>query len=521
LSEKITIVKLTIVMFAVTGAAKAVQIMLYPLMAAYFGVSGDLESFFIAFSIPTLILGTLLGSFGMVYIPFFTEERLKCGEQAAWDFASSLMNVILCSSIIVTVLSVIGSPWLIFKIAPGMNTHYKELAITLARFMSGSILLFTVTVIFTAVLNACQSFILPAIIALLANIMILIMILIAGPKINVFVLVAAYMISAACAAALLLFSSKYLWMHRYRCILKYNDPAINRALRMFTAAGLIGIANQIILIANRYFASFLVAGSIATLEYASRANIFTVELLASSIVIPLYQRISVEAANDDRSGLAATFTLGIKIVAVVLLPIAIFMSIFRVPIFSLLLEHGKFTAQNNAEVSTAFLFLSLSMIANGFAQVIVSIFYALKKTFLLLFLSVTGVIINILLDAVLYKLMLVNGLALATSITAFMGAAAGMLLLRKEMKSLDVFHVIRFIIKIFFLAFLSCGLSWITFCFMDNGRIDFLIVFGKLIISAMICLTSYIFLMNYFKVEEINYIVSSLKDRLVSSTKAA
>ncbi len=502
-------------MFALIVITKTVQILLLPLLASYFGTSRELECFFVAFSIPTLMLSTLLGSFGMVFIPLFTEQRLKYDEISAWNFASSLINIIIFLSIVITAISIICSPWLFPMIAPGIDPHHKGLGITLTRYLSVTILLFTGTVILTAVLNSYQSFILPAVVGLISNIVIVVTILVARQKNDVYVLGAAYLISATYSVGFLLLFSKNLWRNRYRFILWPYGPATWDALRMFMAASFIGILGQVILLANRYFASFLKEGSIAILEYASRVVMFTVELLAVSIVIPLYQRISREAASNDRAGIGVTFTLGIKMISVLLLPITLFMILFRDPIFLLLLEHGKFTSQNSTAVSSAFIFLSLAMVGNGFAQIVVSIFYAIKKTGLLLVLSACGVMLNIVLDAALYRPFGVNGLAAATGITAALGAAAAVATIRKEMEGLDGIYLVKFVTKIFSLAFLSCGLSWILFYAMGHSAgFEHVSLFLKLFISATLCTISYIIFLSYCNVEEINFILGKIKERL-------
>jgi len=520
LLDRIRIVKTTTVIFAVSIASKLAQILLFPLIAAYFGTNGELESFFVAFSIPMLMLSTLLGSFGMVFIPFFTEQRLKHDDTMVWNFASALITVVLLLSSAITVLSIICSPWLFSTIAPGMSFHYKELGIVLTRYLSVTILLFTGTVIFTAIMNSYQSFILPAVVGFIANIVIIVPILIVRQKITINIVAAAYVFSAASSAVILGFSSKAFWQRRYKFILRPHDAQTRQALGMFLTASCIGISGQMIPFANRYFASFLQEGSIATLEYASRIITFIVELLAVSIVIPLYQKLSNDAAKGDKASLAATFTLGIKMIAVVLLPAALFMVLLREPFFSLLLEHGRFTAQNSIEVSSAFLFLSLAMIGNGFAQIIVSIFYALKRTRLLFALSAGGVIINIALDALLYRPLGVNGLALATGVTAVLGAALAMSFLRKELDGFDRFYMIKFLSKISLLAFVSSQVAWITFYFIGHDvRLSHLNLFGKLMISAVICTLTYVILLSYSGVEEANFVLNRIKERFYNAKK--
>lgn len=512
--EETRILKTTTIIFILTLITKALQIIFFPLVAAFFGTSGELESFIVALSIPTLIGSVLLSGFGTAFILLFTEQRLKHGGKLAWEFASSLINIVLLATTVITIIGVILSPWLIHFIVPGMESVYKYIGIRLTQLLFVTVIFFTLTVILTAVLQSYQSFIVPAAVTLISNLVLIVTILVVKQKMGIYVLPAAFILSGACAVALLLMTSKRLWWSGYNFKINFKQLVIKDALLMLIALSFIGVLGQIILIANRFFASFLPTGGIATMEYASRAVFLIIELLSLSVVAPLYQRMSSEAAMDDKAKLRATLSLGMKMTAVILLPIAAFTVLLRVPLFALLLEHGKFTSQNTMEVSSVFFYLSMVMVGSGFGQIIVSTYYAIKKAKLLLILSLCGVVLNIILDAVLVRPMGVEGLALATGASAILGTVFTLWVLLKKIGGLDGIYLSKFMLKTSFASVLSGVAGWFVFLYIDNfieGNF-----FGQIIklgVSATVCMAMYTLLMSFFRMGEINLVLNIFKDR--------
>ena len=158
---------------------------------------------------------------------------------------------------------------------------------------------------------------------------------------------------------------------------------------------------------------------------------------------------------DDKAKLRSTFLLGMKMTAVALFPAATFLVFLRIPIFSLLLEHGKFMSQNTLEVSSVFLYLSMAIVGGGFGQIVVSAYYAIKKVRLLLFLSFCGVMLNIIFSAVFVRFMGVNGLGLATGIASILGSFFALKVLSNKIGGLDGIYLSKFMLKTIFAAIRS------------------------------------------------------------------
>jgi len=520
-TEEGRILKVTAYVFFLTVLTKLLQIIFFPLVAAFFGTSGEFESFVIAWSIPTFISTALLGSFGTAFIFIFTEQRVKYGNKSAWDFASSLINVVLLGAVGITMAGVLLSPWLIDLLAPGMESVYKHIGIRLTQILFITVVFFALIMILAAILQSHQSFIVPVIATLFGNVVLIATMLVLEQRIGIYLLPLASILAYASTVLLLLTASKRLWWDGYRFKMNTQAPVLKEALLMFLGVSVIGALWQINLIINRFFASFLPTGSIATLEYASRSVFLIIELLSASVVIPLYQRMSIESAMGDKGKVRDTFSLGIKITAVLLFPLAIFVTFLRFPIFQVFLEYGKFTAQNTVQVSSVVLYLSLSMIGSGFGQMIVCTYCVLRKVRLLLIVSFCGLILNIFLSGVLHQPMGVEGLALATGIATLFGSIFSLVLLNKEIGGLDVIYLTKFALKTVLAALLSGISGWFLFVYLGHWmRADLLNQIIKLGVSAVVFVALYMLLMSVFRMDEINLVLNLVRDRFKFTSQA-
>jgi len=520
-TEEGRILKVTAYVFFLTLFTKALQIIFFPLVAAFFGTSGEFESFIVAWSISTFVSTALLGNFGTAFIFIFAEQKVKYGDEAAWDFASSLINIVLLGAVGITVVGILLSPWLVHLLVPGMESVYQHLGARLTQILFITVVLFAWMIILAAILQSHQSFIVPAAATLFGNVVLIATMLVLKQRIGIYLLPLASILAYGSAVVMLLMASKALWWGRYSFKLNAEQSIIKEALLMFLGVSVIGALWQINLIINRFFASLLPTGSIATLEYASRSVFLIVELLSLSVVVPLYQRMSSESAMGDQGKVRDTFSLGVKITAVLLFPIATFVILFRAPIFQVFLEYGKFTAQNTIQVSSVFLYLSISMIGSGFGQMIVCTYCVLRKVRVLLIVSFCGLILNILLSGVLHRVMGVEGLALATGIATLLGSIFSFGLLNKEMGGLDVVYLAKFTLKSFLAAVLSGISVWLLFLCMDHWmKMDFLSQIIKLGTSAVVFTAIYLFLMSLFRMGEINLILNIIKDRFRIMSRA-
>ena len=146
-------------------------------IADTFGMSPELDAYWVAFRIPDLIFQVLAGAtLGSAFIPVFTRLTKSESSEKAWDLAGNIVSTILMTTIILCLIMLIIAPWIVPLFSPGLGEDIgreKELtdkAISLTRIMLLSPLFLAVSGMVTGILNARQQFFLPALAPMLYNI---------------------------------------------------------------------------------------------------------------------------------------------------------------------------------------------------------------------------------------------------------------------------------------------------------------------------------------------------------------
>lgn len=157
----------------------------------------------------------------------------------------------------------------------------------------------------------------------------------------------------------------------------------------------------------------------------------------------------------------------------------------------------------------------MAILGLGFGQVIVCAYCVLKKVKLLLGLSLCGLLFNILLSAILHKGMGVEGLALASGMAVLLTSLISLGVLHKEIGGLNTLYLMRFTAKALAAALLSGISVWVLLPFLSDwtGK-NFSGQITTLGISAGLFSVLYLLLMSLFKVGEINFVLSLIKERM-------
>ncbi|MGD8456720.1 MAG: murein biosynthesis integral membrane protein MurJ [Anaerolineales bacterium] len=137
-----------------------------------FGLTYELDVFNAANNIPDLLSALISGgALGVALIPVLSEFIERDGRSAAWDLFSRIINFAFIVTGLIAVGIVLCAPWLVENvIAPGFPPGQKDLAIQLMRLDLFAILIFSISGLVMAGLQANQHFILPALAPSLYNI---------------------------------------------------------------------------------------------------------------------------------------------------------------------------------------------------------------------------------------------------------------------------------------------------------------------------------------------------------------
>jgi len=132
-----------------------------------FGVSAALDSFYAANRITELLFNLMAGgALGSAFIPMFTGYLTREDKKGAWRLASGVLNTVTLILVGVSVLVWIFAPQIVehglFILAADANLGQVDETVRVLRIMLPSVIIFGISGLVMGMLNAHQSFLIPA-----------------------------------------------------------------------------------------------------------------------------------------------------------------------------------------------------------------------------------------------------------------------------------------------------------------------------------------------------------------------
>jgi putative peptidoglycan lipid II flippase len=345
----------------------------------------DATAFDIASRFPeTIFLIVAGGAIGSAFIPTFTAYFARDDESGAWRLFSSVINLVLIATTVVSVLVMIfATPIVEFFYAENIAAQPELLTTTvyLLRIMLVSPIIFGASGVIMAALNARQHFLLPALAPTLYNLGI-----IAGGVIGNNTAIG---ITTGLAVGTVLGSLAHLLIQipglrqqhaRYSPILNMRDPGVRQVLWLM-APRVLGLSFSEI---NKYIILFLTGsmqlGSLPALNAAFRLLIMPQGILGQALGIAAFPTLAALAAKSAIDEMRQILSDSLRLVLFLGLPATVLLMMLAEPFVTILFERGLFDAQATEWVSWALLFYAIGLVALTAIEVIARSFYALNDT---------------------------------------------------------------------------------------------------------------------------------------------
>jgi putative peptidoglycan lipid II flippase len=387
-----------------------------------------------------LVLG---GMFTATLVPLFVGRLATDDEEEAWRAISAVVTMAAAVLVVATVLVFVAAPLLIRAYTFGDSTasveEQREVATTLLRMFAPQVLLYGVVTVTTALLNARRRFAAPMF-APVANNLVVIVVLLTLPHVSDdlrlerfvddergLVLLGLGTTAGVAAMAVAQLPALFRSGLRFRPLWDPRNAAVRTVLRLSGWTFGFTVANQLALwvvltLANRGQGGDVAAYRAGHIFFQLPYGIFAVSVM-TALLPDLSERWSLQDVDGYRSRLA----LGLRTVAVIIIPSAVGFLCLARPIVKVVLEHGALGSAS-AEVTSEILAL-LAIGLPGFCAYLymVRAYMAMQDTRTAFYLYALENGINVVAALVLYPSLGVQGLALAYAL-AYTGAAGAAVL---------------------------------------------------------------------------------------------
>jgi putative peptidoglycan lipid II flippase len=264
---------------------------------------------------------------------------------------------------------------------------------------------------------------------------------------------------------------------------------------------------QINTLIDKQMASTLPEGTISALNYGHRLmNVFS-GLLSTAIATALYPQMIELIALKKEDELSKLITKIVNIFSILMIPVTLACVLFRTELVAVVFQRGSFDEASTALTSGVFALYSVGIFFIACNTVINNLFYGYGNTKTPMIISIVNLVINVVLNFALIFLWGVNGLALATSLSAVIAFFIRFIAAKKyiafEWKRMAVTGM-----KATAAAVIACMVPRAAFWLYPMNR------YLVLIVSAGAGVGIYLALLKLFRVTELRDIVLLLKRKM-------
>ena len=500
-----TVFRGTVIIVLIGVLAKFTSFIAEAILAAYLGTTYQSDAYYMVSSIQQVIYPMLSVGIWKVFLPLY-KEKLAHNQI---DEANALSNKVITfftivSTIAVGLLIIFAGP-VVSVVAPGFEGETRTLCIKLVQIAAPMYIFIIAAAIYASILQANNKFLGSQIREVVSHIPV---ILAAVFFYNTFGITAMAIALVIGGVVRLLIELPFVtWGYRYKPDFKFRVHEFALMLKRLPSALISEGVTQINTLIDKAMASTLPEGTISGLNYGHKLmNVFS-GLLSTAIATALYPQMIEMIALKKEEELSKLVVTIINIFCVLMFPVTIACVLFRTELVSAVFERGAFTSESTALTSGVFALYGLGIFFIACNTVITNLFFGYGNTKTPMYISFANLGINVVLNLTFIYFWGVNGLALATSMSALITFFVRMKAARKYIK-LDHKKMLITTGKVLFGSVIACGIPRIIFYFYPMNK------YLTLIFSALMGAVIYFAAVKVLKISELNDIISLVRRKV-------
>ncbi len=419
--------RITLLLAVFFGIDKIVAFARIIIVARQFGLSSELDAFNVANNLPDLLFALISGgALAMAFIPVLTEMLTKQGRAQAWDLFSRIANLaFLVTAVFSVLIAIFAEPLVGWRlgIAPGFGQQQQDLVATLMRLNLFATLIFSISGLVIAGLQANQHFLLPALAPILYNIGQIFGAVVLAPEkglslgpvtlpafgLGVHGLVYGVILGAVLHLAIQipgLIQYGFRWTPR----IGLNTEPVRKVLLLLGPRLLTMFFIQLIFIVRDNLASRLPAGSPSALTYGWMIMQVPETLIGTAIATAMLPSLAEMIAKQEWETFRATIERAVQVLLALTLPMAAILSAGLGPLLAL--AFGFDVAGTNLLLWVTRGYL-LGLFGQSLKEVTVRTFYARQDAITPLWTAGMNLAVYALLASQLYRSIGAAGISLA------------------------------------------------------------------------------------------------------------
>jgi putative peptidoglycan lipid II flippase len=349
-------------------------------IATTLGAGGGVDAFLVALKVPGFLRRFFAeGAMTQAFIPVFIAERKAGGRASAGALVARVSGTLLGVLVVIVVAGLALGPMVFSFFAPGFadDPVKQQLGGELLNWTLPYLLPISMAALATAALNSSGNFLVPALAPLWFSLCIIAAALIAPHSIHLLAV-------AVFTSGVLQLLSQLPLLHRagylHTPIWGWSDPAV-AAVRSMMLPILLGTsAQQLSLLLDSVFASFMGDGAVSWLYYAERLVQFPLAAIGAALGTVALPALSARFVQGKATDFMSVLDWSTGIVAFLGIPISVGFYFMAVPLVTTLFNYRAFHASDVAMTSDALMAYAVSVPPMLLLYVIVAALFARRES---------------------------------------------------------------------------------------------------------------------------------------------
>lgn len=378
-------------------------------LASIFGTSASLNAYYAGFALPDFLYSVLVyAAVASAFVPLFLE--LKGSEK--WRFTSAVLDGVVLATTVFAVVVFVFAPQLVGLIYSGFDLSTQSLTVEIVRILCLSPILFGISSVFMSLQTAVGRFTAYSLAPVIYNLAIIFGVVYFR---DIYMVAWCTVIGAGLHMLLNLVAGLRLGF-RYKLTFWRERDHLMRFWRLGAPRVVSMMGYQINLLVDSAVASLVTFGSLSVLRYAQDINSFPLGIFGLSIATASFGSLTALFAKGNTPEFLYKIKMTLAKMWFFIVPSAVGLILVREDVTAVLLQYGNFDAGDTYAVSGTLAYLAVGLFASATVPLLNRIFYAMKNTRVPLYASLAQMVLNIVLDLLLYQSWGVWGLALASSV---------------------------------------------------------------------------------------------------------
>jgi len=422
--------KISILLVVFFAVDKVVALLRQVIIARQFGLSAELDVFNVANNVPDLLFALISGgALAMAFIPVLTEVMTGHGRRAAWDLFSRVANLAFVVTVVLAFVVGIFADSLVgweIGIAPGFSSQQQALVVSLMRLNLVATIIFSISGLAMAGLQANQHFFLPALAPILYNIGQIFGALVLAPEkglsIGPIILPAMGMgvyglvwgvIIGACFHLLIQVPGLVHFGFHWKPEISIHDAEVRKVLRVLGPRLLTVMIVQLIFLVRDNLASRLAEGAVTALTYGWMLQQMPETLIGTALGTAILPTLAEYVSRNEQPAFQDVIEKAVRIGLALSIPAAVILSISLGPLIGPVFNFD--TQESNLLLWTTRGYL-LGLMGHCVLEVAARSFYAQQDALTPLFGGLINLGLYILAGSQLYRHLGAPGVSLTDSI---------------------------------------------------------------------------------------------------------